>query len=192
MSAAYARKLSPKLSAAIAAKFIYSNLASGFQVGGVDITSGRAFAADISITYHSNPDLQGVGNDFAFGASISNLGSKISYTNSSAREFIPANLRIGTAYKMNLDEFNTLTFALDFNKLLFPHLILLIIRNTIKMVITLRTTDRNPLLAVSLDHLETHPAVFLKNYRSLRFPSVRNTGMTDNLLFGPDISMSIP
>ncbi len=120
LSAAYARKLSPKLSAAVGAKFIYSNLASGFQVGGVDITSGKAFAADISLTYHSNPDLQGVGTDFGFGASITNLGSKISYTNSSAREFIPANLRLGAAYKMNMDEYNTITFALDFNKLLLP------------------------------------------------------------------------
>ena len=120
LTAAYARKLSPKLSAAVGAKFIYSNLASGFSVGGVEITSGKAFAADISLTYHSNPDLQGPGKDFAFGVSMSNLGSKISYTNSSAREFIPANLRLGGAYKVNMDEFNSIRFALDFNKLLLP------------------------------------------------------------------------
>ncbi len=117
---AYARKLSPKFSAAVTTKFIYSNLASGFQVGGFDITSGKAFAADISVTYHSNPDLTGVGTDFALGAAISNLGSKISYTNSSDKEFIPANFALGAAYKMNLDEYNSLTFALDFNKLLVP------------------------------------------------------------------------
>ena len=117
---AYARKLTNKFSAAVSTKFIYSNLASGFQVGGFDITSGKAFAADISVTYHSNPDLTGVGTDFAIGAQISNLGSKISYTNSSDKEFIPANLGLGAAYKMNLDEYNSLTFALDLNKLLVP------------------------------------------------------------------------
>ncbi len=121
LSAAYARKLSPKLSAGLTAKFIYSNLASGFSVGNVDITSGQAFAADLSVTYHSEPDLgRSIGTDFGFGVAITNLGSKISYTNNSRREFIPANLRIGTAYKMNLDEYNSLTFAFDVNKLLLP------------------------------------------------------------------------
>ncbi len=120
LTAAYARKLSPNLSAAVGAKFIYSNLASGQSIGTIDVTSGKSFAADISMTYHSNPDLRGIGTDFAFGASITNLGSKISYTESVDREFIPANLRLGSAYKMNLDEYNTVTFALDLNKLLVP------------------------------------------------------------------------
>ena len=120
LTAAYARKLSPKLSAAVGAKFIYSNLASGQSIGTIDVTSGKAFAADISMTYHSNPDLRGIGTDFAFAASVTNLGSKISYTASAAREFIPANLRLATAYKMNMDEYNTVTFALDLNKLLVP------------------------------------------------------------------------
>ncbi len=121
LSAAYARKLSPNLSAGLTAKFIYSNLASGFSVGNVDITSGQSFAADLSLSYHSEPDLgRSIGNDLAFGVSISNLGSKISYTNNSRREFIPANLRLGSAYKMNLDEYNSVTFALDVTKLLLP------------------------------------------------------------------------
>ena len=121
VAAAYARKLSPKLSAGLTAKFIYSNLAGGFTVNQVRITSAQAFAADLSLTYHSNPDLgRSIGNDFAFGMAITNLGSKVSYTNSSRREFIPANLRLGGAYKMNMDEYNTITFALDINKLLLP------------------------------------------------------------------------
>lgn len=36
------------------------------------------------------------------------------------REFLPANLRIGTAYTMYIDKYNSLTFALDLNKLLVP------------------------------------------------------------------------
>ncbi len=35
-------------------------------------------------------------------------------------DFIPTNLRLGGALKMNLDPYNTLTLALDFNKLLVP------------------------------------------------------------------------
>lgn len=116
----YARKLTDNFSAGLGGKFIYSNLASGQQVGGLDITAGTAFAADISVTYNSNPELRGPGSALSIGASISNLGSKISYTASNEREFIPTNLGIGTAYLVNLDDFNSLTFALDFNKLLIP------------------------------------------------------------------------
>ena len=116
----YARKLTDNFSAGIGGKFIYSNLASGQQVGGIDISAGTAFAADISATYISNPDLQGPGSSLSVGLSLTNIGSKITYTQSSEKEFIPANLGIGAAYLINLDDFNSVTFALDFNKLLVP------------------------------------------------------------------------
>ncbi len=118
---AYARKLSPKFSASVGGKYIYSNLATGFQVNGQDINSGNAFAADISVTYDSNPELgTNPGGSWTFGASIANLGSKISYLSSSRKEFIPTNLGIGLARKINIDDFNSFTFALDLNKLLVP------------------------------------------------------------------------
>ena len=120
VTVAYARKLSDKLSAGIAGKFINSNLASGQQVQGVDITPGNAFAADISFTYSSNAHFGANGGNFSAGVSLTNLGSKISYTSNSQREFLPANLGLGTAFKMELDEFNSLTIALDLNKLLVP------------------------------------------------------------------------
>ena len=119
---AYTRKLSPKFAAAVGGSFIYSNLASGFQVGGVDITAGTAFAADISMSYNSNPDLVGPGVNWSWGLAITNLGSKISYTNteSAQAEFIPTNLGLGVGYTRNIDEYNKITFALDLNKLLVP------------------------------------------------------------------------
>jgi len=116
----YSRKLSPKFAVAVGGSFIYSNLASGFQVGGVDITAGTAFAADLSMIYHSNPDLVGPGVDWSWGVAITNLGSKISYTNNANGEFIPTNLGLGAAYTRNIDEYNKITFALDINKLLVP------------------------------------------------------------------------
>ena len=51
---------------------------------------------------------------------ISNIGAKMSYTETAARDFIPANLRLGVAYKMVLDDYNSLTFTIDGNKLLVP------------------------------------------------------------------------
>lgn len=117
---AYARKLSPKLSASVGASYIYSNLASGQMVGGVTISAGTSFAADIGLTYNSNPDLVGAGVNWTWGMAITNLGSKVSYTNSANGEFIPTNLGLGVAMKRNIDEFNSFTLTLDINKLMIP------------------------------------------------------------------------
>ena len=48
------------------------------------------------------------------------MGTKISYSTGLGKEFIPINLRLGTSLKMQLDDFNTLGFTVDFNKLLVP------------------------------------------------------------------------
>lgn len=120
ISGAYARKLSDNLSAGLTAKYIYSNLASGQQVGGIDIETANAFAADISLTYVKG-NMGPNDNELSIAGAITNLGSKVSYTNSSeVKDFLPGNLGIGAAYTMNLDEFNKITFALDLNKLLVP------------------------------------------------------------------------
>lgn len=119
LAGAYSRKLGDKLSAGLTAKYIYSNLASGQQVQGVDITTANAFAADISLTYMTEVGQNN--NEWTIAGAISNLGNKVSYTNSSqTQDFLPGNFGIGTAYKMNLDDFNSLTFAFDINKLLVP------------------------------------------------------------------------
>lgn len=116
VSFAYARKLSSNFSAGITGKYILSNLASGLSVGGTEIFSANSFAADVSFTYKGQ-----VGdNDLTIGTAISNLGSKVSYSNSVYRDFLPANLGIGATYSMNLDEYNSLSFSLDLNKLLVP------------------------------------------------------------------------
>jgi hypothetical protein len=57
----------------------------------------------------------------AWGASISNIGAKISYSDdNTARDFIPTNLRFGPRFSLDLDEYNSLSFTVDFNKLLVP------------------------------------------------------------------------
>ena len=118
ISVAYARKLSDKFSAAIGGKFIYSNLASGQRVEGTEIKAGTAGAADLSMTYKTPVKFND--SEFTLGAAITNIGSKITYTQSINREFIPTNLGLGLGWKFNLDEFNTLTITSDFNKLLVP------------------------------------------------------------------------
>jgi hypothetical protein len=120
ITGAYARKLTDKFAAGLGAKFIYSNLASGQRVEGTEIRAGLAGAADLSMTYVSPMAIGGRKADLSVAAAISNLGSKVSYTRSINREFIPTNLGVGGAYTIHLDEFNDFTIAADFNKLLVP------------------------------------------------------------------------
>ena len=57
---------------------------------------------------------------FSVALAISNVGSGITYTNALQSEPIPTNLGLGVGYKINLDEYNSVAFMLDLNKLLIP------------------------------------------------------------------------
>ena len=48
------------------------------------------------------------------------IGGKITYGSVSNLDFIPINLRLGTSLKTYLDQYNSITLAIDFNKLLVP------------------------------------------------------------------------
>lgn len=118
----YARKFSDRWSGGIAMRYIYSNLTGGIALSdGQQTRPGQAFAADISATY-KNDEIEVGGKDaeYALGIVFSNIGNKISYTESGRRDFIPINLRIGNQFKINLDDYNSLAFLVDFNKLLVP------------------------------------------------------------------------
>jgi len=120
ISIAYSRKLSEKLSVAVAPKFIYSNLAAGQMVNNVEIKPGLAGGADFSMTYKTPINFTANPSNLIIGAAISNLGTKISYTNSINKDYIPANLGIGAAWEFNFDDYNSLTVTSDINKLLVP------------------------------------------------------------------------
>lgn len=120
VAAAYARKLSDNFSVGITGKFIFSNLASGQEVDGNIIDPGIAGAADISATYIKETKFNDRPSTLRLGVVASNIGSKITYTNSQKRDFLPANLGLGAAWEMQLDDHNSLTIALDINKLMVP------------------------------------------------------------------------
>ncbi len=117
----YARKFSEKWSGGIAARFIYSNLTQGQYVGGAESSAGMSVAADVSVYYQSDIELGAIDGVFAWGLNISNIGSKISYSQTNIKkDFIPTNFRIGPSLTINIDEYNSMTFMLDINKLLVP------------------------------------------------------------------------
>ncbi len=116
--AGYSRKLSDKLSLGIALRYINSNLAGNNTFNGQVYKAASAVAGDISL-FHSSTTADGSG--FNYGVAITNLGSKISYTNDAAqKDYIPANLGLGVAYTKAFDENSKVTFAFDINKLLVP------------------------------------------------------------------------
>ena len=117
---AYSRKLSRDFSIAISARYIYSNLTGGQTAGGTETIAGQSIAADVS-TYYTKPiTLADKKSDISFGMNISNIGNKISYTETITRDFIPINLRLGTDVTTEIDDYNKMSFAIDFNKLLVP------------------------------------------------------------------------
>lgn len=113
----YARKLSKNIGLGIALRYINSSLASG-TYGGTTYKAASAVAGDISFYYNG---LNDKGQGFSVGAALSNLGSKISYSNDANRkDFIPANFGLGATYTRVFDESNKLTFGIDLNKLMVP------------------------------------------------------------------------
>lgn len=120
LSVAYSRKLSDNFSAGLAMKYIYSRLANGQTVEDETIRPGNAVAGDLSFTYRAPIEIAGSDARLTIGAAITNLGTKISYTQSSNRDYIPTNLGIGGGLEYDIDDFNSIHFALDINRLLVP------------------------------------------------------------------------
>jgi len=118
----YSRKLSDYLSLAVAGRFIYSNLTQGQVVQGVETKAGISVAADVALYWQKDVSwFKNMDSEFAWGLNISNIGNKISYTSSNIeKDFIPTNLRLGARLTLNLDDYNSLAFYVDVNKLLVP------------------------------------------------------------------------
>ncbi|WP_152439933.1 type IX secretion system outer membrane channel protein PorV [Arcticibacter svalbardensis] len=116
----FARSFGNSLSLATTFRFIYSKIASDVLVNSQQSSAGTAFAADLSAYYKKEIQLSGKPSDLAFGINLSNIGNKISYLNDDNKQFLPTNLKIGSALTLHPDKQNQLTVALDFNKLLVP------------------------------------------------------------------------
>jgi hypothetical protein len=122
IDAAISQKLTDNFSVGMAARYIYSNLTGGTIVAGSATHAGQSFAVDIS-AFYSKKDVK-LGDKkavFSAGLNISNIGSKMSYSDAGAvKDFIPINLRLGPTLEVALDEYNSIAFTIDVNKLLVP------------------------------------------------------------------------
>lgn len=115
-----ARKFGENFSLGLTGRYIHSNLSNGAFTAGQQTKPASAIAADVSM-YYKNPGQQ-FGRDavFAFGANISNIGTKISYSDGGVKYFLPTNLKFGVANTWFIDDYNEFTLAFDVNKLLVP------------------------------------------------------------------------
>lgn len=121
LDAAYARKLSENFSIGLSGRYVNSNLTGGTSVQGANTKAGQSVAADLSGYFQSNEfEIKGRKSTFAAGLNISNIGAKMAYTDGAERDFIPTNMRLGTALNIDIDDFNKFSIAVDANKLLVP------------------------------------------------------------------------
>ena len=113
---AYSRMLSEKFSAAVALRYIYSDISGHYDDSSEPCS---AFAADIAMYYNTYVMMGQRECQLAWGLNINNIGSKISYGDDRSF-FIPTNLRLGLSYMIPLNEYNRISFSADVNKLLVP------------------------------------------------------------------------
>lgn len=118
---AYSQMLSENFSASAALRFIYSDLNNGMNLaGGSEMYPGKSVAADVAAYYRKPISMSSGDGILAFGLNISNLGSKVSYDKNVTNNFIPTNLRLGGSFQYPIDNFQSISFSADVNKLLVP------------------------------------------------------------------------
>lgn len=115
----YSRKLTNDLSIGGSARYIWSNL-TGSISNYSDAKAGNSFSVDLGVYYNKEISLVNRTSELSFGSHISNIGGKITYGSSKSLDFIPVNLRVGTSLKTFLDQYNSITLAVDLNKLMVP------------------------------------------------------------------------
>ena len=114
---AYSRMLSQRFSAAVALRFIYSDLAYNRDEG---MRPGKAFGADIALFYSDYIMLGQRECMINWGLNLSNIGSKISYDGGNSSEFLPTNFRTGVSLMVPIDNYNIISISADVNKLMVP------------------------------------------------------------------------
>ena len=120
LDAGYSRKLSEKFAMGVTLRFVYSDLGYTSMNTGEQQTSATAFAADISGYYTTYPIIGRNECQWSLGFNLSNIGSKVSYNGGNDPAYLPANLKLGTAFTFPLAEANNLTLAFDANRMLVP------------------------------------------------------------------------
>ncbi len=99
-------------------RYIHSNLTGGNNVGGIESHPGKSLALDLGFAKQI-PGSNGRVDHF-IGVYLNNLGTKISYTQNSDKDFIPTALTAGYGLRLNIGAQQSLTVSYECAKLLIP------------------------------------------------------------------------
>lgn len=120
----YATQLSKHWAIGTTLKYINSNLAGTRPLNGITPKVGRSGAGDLSAIYNGKTKMKVKGEKkdlkYSVGINLQNLGAKITYSDKTNREFLPAMFKIGTAWSYDIDQYNSITAMFDLNKLMAP------------------------------------------------------------------------
>jgi hypothetical protein len=109
----YGYRVSDRLGLGTSLRTIYSKLAPSNNQG--DSGTAATVAGDLSALYRTAPfSLGGSQATFSAGANLANMGGRMQYRE--VKQALPMNIRFGYALTVDFDEYNSLTFANDFNK----------------------------------------------------------------------------
>tara|TARA_B100001996_G_scaffold352465_1_gene313163 strand:+ start:2976 stop:4106 length:1131 start_codon:yes stop_codon:yes gene_type:complete len=119
LDASYSLKLSEYFALAVTGRFLMSDVK--LQSVDSDSDSASSFAVDISGFFQSDEIAYGNFNGiWRAGFNISNIGPRMKYEELGKKNFIPTNLKVGTAYDFIFDSSNKVSLNLELNKLLVP------------------------------------------------------------------------
>ena len=119
LDASYSLKLSEYFSMAVTGRFLMSDV----KLQSVDSNSDSAssFAVDISGFYQSEEkNYNNFNGILRLGFNLSNIGPRMKYEELGKENFIPTNLKLGSAFDFIFDPSNKLSLNLELNKLLVP------------------------------------------------------------------------
>jgi len=119
LDASYILKLSDYFSMGVTGRFLMSDV----KPQSVDSNSDSAssFAVDISGFYQSEEkNYNNFNGIWRLGFNLSNIGPRMKYEELGKENFIPTNLKLGSAFDFIFDPSNKLSLNLELNKLLVP------------------------------------------------------------------------
>ena len=119
LDASYSLKLSDYFALAVTGRYLMSDV----KLQSVDSNSDSAssFAVDISGFYQSDEkSYKNFNGIWRAGFNLSNIGPRMKYEELGKKNFIPSNLKIGSAFDFIFDSSNKVSLNLELNKLLVP------------------------------------------------------------------------
>ena len=119
LDASYSLKLSDYFALAVTGRYLMSDV----KLQSVDSNSDSAssFAVDISGFYQSDEkSYKNFNGIWRAGFNLSNIGPRMKYEELGKKNFVPSNLKIGSAFDFIFDSSNKVSLNLELNKLLVP------------------------------------------------------------------------